>query len=404
MSSRRFPALGIATAVLIGLGTGAAITYLVLRKPASPAGAASTTTAASQSPSAPVSISLTPEAVARAHVQLGRVASAADASEIRIPATIEPNAYRQAAVTALVSGRITGVTAALGQRVRRGDLMAAIYSPDLSEAERAYLSAKAELQAHEERLARVADLVERGVASRQELEEAHAEHTSLTTAAEGARSRLELLGVSADQIDRLSSVSQMTATAEVRAPIDAVVTARQANVGVNVQSGTPLFTLVDLSTVWVVGDLYEKDFERVRSGNPVTIAVAAYPEMQVHGTITYIDPQLNTETRTAKVRVEIGNPRGDLRLGMYAQMLIGGGAAAPIMVVPKSAIQTVGDKPVVYVADPGTPGRFTERPIEIGRETGTNVEVIAGVQPGDTIVTEGSFFIRAERERLGVPR
>src|SRR5262249_40371857 len=158
---------------------------------------------------------------------------------------------------------------------------------------RLYLSAKADLAAHEQKLARIGDLLERGVAAQQELEQAHAEHTSMTTAVEGARTRLQLLGLTDDQIDGLTSVTQMSATTDLRAPIDGTVIARQANAGVNVQPAESLFTVADLSDVWLIGDLFEKDFQRVRVGNRANVVVAGYPDRMLQTTISYIDPQLN---------------------------------------------------------------------------------------------------------------
>jgi hypothetical protein len=173
-------------------------------------------------------------------------------------------------------------------------------------------------------------------------------------------------------------------------------------VGLNVDQATPLFTVVDLSTVWIIADVYEKDFSQVRMGNDATITTSAYPGLSLRGRISYIDPQVNAETRTAKVRVEVPNPRGELRLGMYADVTVTGAPGASVPVLPRSAVQNVGNRTVVYLANPKEPGKFTEREVRLGDTSGEQVAVTAGVQPGDIVVTEGSFFVRAERERLGL--
>jgi pyruvate/2-oxoglutarate dehydrogenase complex dihydrolipoamide acyltransferase (E2) component len=203
-------------------------------------------------------------------------------------------------------------------------------------------------------------------------------------------------------IEALGSGSKVNATTSVPAPIEGVITERAANVGLNVDQATPLFTVVDLSTVWVIADVYEKDFSHVRVGNDATVTTSAYPGLSLRGRISYIDPQVNPETRTAKVRVEVPNPRGDLRLGMYADVVVTGALGASVPVVPRSAVQNVGDRTVVYLANPKEPGTFTEREVRLGGASGEQVEVTAGVQPGDVVVTEGSFYIRAERERLAL--
>jgi RND family efflux transporter MFP subunit len=294
------------------------------------------------------------------------------------------------------------VSARLGDRVRRGQTLAEIYSPELAEAQTRYVSGMAMLEAHERELQRTGKLAAIGAASRQEVERIHAEHAAQTAAVQSARAQLELLGVPASTIDTLGSGTSVQAATAVPAPIDGVVTARAANVGLNVDPATVLFTVVDLSTVWIVADGYEKDVSRVRIGHAATIAVATYPGLSLGGRVSYIDPQVNAETRTAKIRVEVPNPRGELRLGAFADVVVQGAAEGTALLVPRGAIQNLGDRTVVYVADPGQPGRFTEREVRLGGTTGELVEVSSGVQPGERVVTNGSFFLRAERERLGL--
>ncbi len=370
--------------------------------PPSGAQPSATTTAPANAPLPDVVVPLSAEAVERAGIVVTPIASGTSAGGIRLPGVVQPNAYREVAVTPLVAGRVTRVSAELGASVRRGQTLAQIYSPELAEAQTKYVSAKAMLEAHDRELQRTQKLVEIGAASRQEMERIHAEHAAQTAAVESARSQLELLGVSASAVDALGSGSKVNATTSVPAPIDGVITERAANVGLNVDQATPLFTVVDLSTVWIIADAYEKDFSRVRVGNDATVTTAAYPGLSLRGRISYIDPQVNPETRTAKARVEVPNPRGELRLGMYAEVVVAGASGSSVTVIPRSAVQNVGDRTVVYLANPKEPGQFTEREVRLGEPSGEQVEVTAGVQPGDVVVTEGSFFVRAERERLGL--
>lgn len=360
------------------------------------------TTAPSNDPLPDVVVSLTTDAVERAGIVVQPVASAIPAGENRLPGVVEPNAYRQVAVTPLVGGRVTRVSAELGASVRRGQTLAQIHSPELAEAHTKYVSARARLEAQNRELQRTQKLVEIGAASRQELERIRAEHAAQTAAVQSAGSQLELLGVPSSTIDALTPGSNVNATISVPAPIDGVVTERMANVGLNVDQATALFTVVDLSTVWIIADVYEKDFSRVRVGNDATVTTAAYPGLSLRGRISYIDPQVNPWTRTARVRVEVPNPRGELRLGMYAEVVAAGTPGASLPVVPRSAVQSVGERTVVYLANPKEPGQFTEREVRLGDTSGEQVGVTSGVQPGDVVVTDGSFFVRAERERLGL--
>ena len=280
--------------------------------------------------------------------------------------------------------------------------MAEIFSPDLAEAETRFVSARAELDAHERELQRTEKLVEIGAASRQELEMLHAAHTAKLTALDSARSRLELLGLSASSINGLGPGKDLSAVTTVPAPIAGVVTERVANAGLNVDTAAKLFTVVDLSTVWVVADVYEKDLSHVRVGTPATVTTKAFPDLAFNGRVSYIDPQVQPETRTAKVRVEAPNPRQELRLGMFADVSIETGGQTSTTRIPRAAVQRVGDRTVVYVADPQQPGRFVEREVRLGDAIGNDVVVVSGVQVGDRIVTDGSFSVRAERDRLGM--
>jgi cobalt-zinc-cadmium efflux system membrane fusion protein len=370
--------------------------------PAPPAEPPAAAPGGTDTPLPDVEITLTEDAVARAGIEVTPVAASGAADTVKIPGVIEADAYRRVVVTPLVGGRITRVTAELGQQVRRGATLAQIYSPGLAEAQMKFLSARAELEAAHQELKRTERLVEIGAASRQELERIRASHTMHDTMVAGARAQLVLLGMTPAALGRLTSASEISATTSVLAPIDGVVTERQANPGLNVDPSMPLFTVVDLSSVWVLGDLYEKDFARVRVGSEATITTTAYPGLALGGRVTYIDPQLNAETRTARVRVEVPNPRLELRLGMYAEMQIASRPRSGAMTVPRDAVQTIGDRQFVYVARAGQRGRYVEREVRLGDVSGSAIEVTSGVSPGDAVVTKGSFFVRAERERLGL--
>jgi RND family efflux transporter MFP subunit len=349
-----------------------------------------------------VQIPLGPEAVQRAGIVVAPVTRGTSSVDLRLPGVVKPNAYRQVVVTPLVGGRVTQVSAELGEQVRRGETMAQIYSPPLAEAQMRYVSIRARLEAHDRELQRTEKLVEIGSASRQELERIHAEHAAQTAALQAARAELELLGVAAPMIHALDVGRSVEATSHVPAPLDGVVTERIANVGLNVDPATRLFTVIDLATVWVVAGVYERDFSRVQVGSAAVVTTPAYPALTLRGRVSYIDPQVNPATRTAELRVEVPNPRGDLRLGMYADVVVTGGAGTSVPMIPRRAVQNVGDRTVVYLVHTQEPGTFVEREVRLGSASGDQVEVTAGVQAGDLLVIEGSFSVRAERERLGL--
>jgi RND family efflux transporter MFP subunit len=418
----RWPAVVIGVIALVAVGAGGAVLWMRssvgsdIRVPDvanRPGGASSSmqpqsgrgTMASSAAPNGSVPdiiVSLSADAVKRAGIELATVATAAESLGVRIPGTVEPNAYKQVVVTPLVVGRVTRVLVELGDQVRRGQTLAQIFSPELADAQTKYLSAKAELEAHERELDRTTKLVGIGAASQQELERLHAEHAAKQASVQSLRSRLVLLGMPAAAIDALTPGREVDATTSILAPMAGVVTGRGANAGLNVDTATKLFTVVDLSTVWAVGALYEKDFSRVRVGSAATVTTSAYPGLKPAGRVSYIDPQVSPDTRTARVRVEVPNPREELRLGMYADIEIQTTAGGHAVMIPRSSVQTVGDRHVVYIANPREPGKFVEREVRLGEAAGDQVEVVSGVKPGEQIVSKGSFFIRAERERLGL--
>jgi RND family efflux transporter MFP subunit len=341
---------------------------------------------------------LTPEMIKRAGIELAPVGTSTPTGSLRIPGVVEPNGYREVTATSLADGRITKVLAELGQRVTKGQTLAEMYSPQLAELQTTFLGMRAELDAAHDRLTRTERLVQIGAASRQELEQIHAEHARHEAALEGARARLLLLGVSNDQLNKLSS-ADTTATVSVPAPIDGMVTKRDANAGMNVQAAAPLFTIVDLSTVWIIADLYESSFSSVRVGSAAVVTTDAYSGLSFDGRVSYIDPQVQASTRTAKVRIEVPNRGEQLRLGMFVNVAIDNAAGGAGIAIAQSAVQTVGDRHVVYVADPAQDGRFIERDVRLGEGSGGQVTILDGLKPDDRVVTNGAFFVRAERER-----
>lgn len=256
--SVQWPVLVIAAVVLFVAGAGVA--YLALRSsaqvrpradehaamPASPPrpdGATSEPASrpGSAGPLPDVVVTLSPEAIARAGITTAAASLGTRSGGLRAPGVVDANAYKQVVVTPVVSGRITRVMADLGQQVRLGQTLAQIFSPELAESQTRYIAARAELEAHEQELARTEKLAEIGAASRQELERVHAEHTSRRAGVDSAASRLRLLGLSADAIEALRAGKDHGATANVPAPISGVVTERLANVGLNVDQATQLF-------------------------------------------------------------------------------------------------------------------------------------------------------------------
>ena len=197
----------------------------------------------------------------------------------------------------------------------------------------------------------------------------------------------------------MTDASHVVSDVVVPAPTDGVVIARSVNPGQVVGVAQELFVVADLRTVWVIGDLYEKDFASVTVGSPATVAIPARPKTPLNGRIAYIDPRVDGATRTAKVRVEVPNRDLELRLGMYVTVDFQTASGERSVVVPREAVQAIGERSVVYVPVAGDEGRFAERPVKLGSAVGDSVQVLEGVRAGDRVVTTGSFFLRGEAAR-----
>jgi RND family efflux transporter MFP subunit len=405
----------VATAGLLALGAlgGAVITErrqgrasatapTSVASPAKDHAVHATTPATTTSPDEAVEVTLAADAIQRAGIKLTVVQATSVGGALKVPGTVTSNAYRDTKVNALVGGVVRHVGVELGAAVTRGQTLVVIFSSELADAQMKYLSMRATFHADHQKLERTQKLVTLGAASRQELDDVTAAHAAHETEVESARQRLWLLGLTPEQAARLTDASQIVSEVAVGAPADGLVIGRSVNPGQVVGAGAELFVVTDLSTVWIIGDLYEKDFASVRVGTPASVVAPSAPRRTLHGRVAYIDPRVDPATRTAKVRVEVPNRDAALRLGMFVEVTFETATAGPRVLVPRAAVQSIGSRAVVYVAT-AEEGRFVERTVQTGAVSGEHIEVVHGLTPGERVVTEGSFYLRAEagRQRAG---
>jgi RND family efflux transporter MFP subunit len=349
-------------------------------------------------------ITIEPEKLQNAHLKIEPAVAQPSASTapggLRTTGSIEANAYKVVPVMAITGGVIRQVNPELGDKVERGQKLATIFSTELADAQTAYLSMQAEIERHHQKYQRAEKLVEIGAASREEFEEVKAEYKIEQARLTAARQRLLLLGMSAKQIEGLNDSNQMSALISVDAPASGTILSRSVNAGEVVIMGKELFRITDLSTVWVIGQIYEKDFANVRIGATAIITAPAYPGRAFTGRVSYIDPRVEPQSRTAQIRIEVRNPGEMLRLGMFVDVNFGGtrpGATGgqTAVSIPKTAVQMIGDKQVVFVAT-NQQGTFAQRMVNVGQESNGSVPIYAGLDVGERVVTEGSFLLRAE--------
>jgi len=310
---------------------------------------------------------------------------------------VQVNGYKETPVVSIVGGIVRGVKAELGQNVKRGETVAVVFSNELAEAQSRYLSALAALDEHHRHHLRTQRLVEIGAASREELEMANTKYRDAESEVARLREKLLLLGLSPQRIDSLNSTSQISSEISVPSPASGTITSRTVNSGEVIEATKELMRVTDLSSVWVVGQVYEKDLASIHVGSGANITSDAYPGRVFRGRISYVDPKIDPATRTAQVRIELANPGQALKIGMYVNLAFAalGAAEKTTPVVPKDAVQSIGNQQFVFVTTE-KPNEFILHPVRLGAESNGFYPVLEGLNAGERIVTNGSFLLRAE--------
>jgi cobalt-zinc-cadmium efflux system membrane fusion protein len=396
-------------------------------------------------------IELSPEALARAGIETAAVTERQASALLRVTGTVEANQQQTQQVTPLVSGRVERVNVVLGDRVRAGASLAVISSPQIAEmrgklreaqtrlalAEENYahaqkaenrvgvLTAKSKLDEAEATLKRTQKLIELGagagkdlVAAQSEYQRAKAEYDfqsniSLNREVRAARAEVETARVEVSQLKSgLSALGAEVSDDEqggqraaslivLRAPVSGMVSERLVNAGAGIEAGKPLFTVANISNVWVIANVPEAQVRLLRVGTPAEVRAAALGEAALAGRVSYIDPQLNQDTRTARVRVEVANRGEQLKVGMFAEVGFqtvvpgAGKATANELVIPEVAVQHLGERAVVFVPEEKEPGHFKVREVELGSASEGFRRIVSGLEAGDRVVTKGSFRLKA---------
>jgi RND family efflux transporter MFP subunit len=346
-----------------------------------------------------LTLTINSEQAQRAGIRIETVSERAstEATGQQTTGLVQPNSYRETPVMALVGGIVRLVGPELGQNVRKGQTVVVVSSNDLADAQTKYLTAFAELEEHHKHHARTEKLVAIGAASREELEMATSKLKAAESDVANLRQRLLLLGLSSQRVSALRSTSQVSSEASLPAPASGTVTSRSVNPGEVIEANKELLRVTDLSSVWVVGQVYEKDLGKIHIGSGASVTTDAYPGRVFRGRVSYVDPKVDAQTRTAQARIELVNPGQQLKIGMYVNVAFGtlSGEVSTVPLIPVAAVQNVGTQQVVFVAT-GDPNVFAMRPVRIGPESNGSYPVLEGLSVGDRIVTEGSFMLRAE--------
>lgn len=328
------------------------------------------------------------------------VAQAEVASVLEIAGRIEANERKVTRIGAAVTGRVTDVLAETGDRVKQGQPLARVASPELTTAQLAYMRANATATLAERSVERARQLIAADVIGSAELQRRESEVQIARAEVRAAGDQLKLMGLSADALTRLRAQGSVAPNAAITASTSGIVIERQVSQGQVAQPGDPLFTVADLSNVWVVGALPEQVARSVKTGQNVQIDVPALgltvEEAPISGKIIYVGDTVSPETRTVTIRTQVDNKDLALKPQMLASMKIQG-AMEKTLAIPVLAVVRENDKDHVYVKKADNHYRLT--PVELGAASGGLRPVIKGLNEGTEIVIEGAFHLNNERKR-----
>lgn len=265
-------------------------------------------------------------------------------------------------------------------------------------------TAEASVEEAKRRYDRAVRVAEINPVSRSEFEQAAVKRQTAESDLVTAKQRLLLLGLSSQRVNSLRSPSQITSEVSITAPVSGTITKRDVNQGEVVEANKELMRVTNLGIVWVIAQVYEKDVSMLRSGSGASVTTDSYPGRIFRGQVTYIDPNIDQDTRTVQVRVELENPGQVLKIGMYVNVAFGsmGMAERTMPTIPTTAVQNLNNKQVVFIATE-QPHVFAVRPVRLGKENNGQIIVMEGLNVGDRIVTEGSFLLRAELLKQSPP-
>jgi RND family efflux transporter MFP subunit len=331
---------------------------------------------AGHKPEAVPSIILTPDAWAAADIRTAPAATIAFRRRITAPGGLEFNARRLAHLTARTPGRVERVLSVSGDRVRAGQVLAEVYSPGFMSLQAEYLQAA-------ERMKRLGnDAGDAGMAR---------------AILESARQRLLLVGATAAQVDDLAAVRVPRPLLDIRAPFAGTVIEANVLSGDHVELGASLFRLADPSVLWASLHIREEDMASLPAGAGAELRTQAYPGEVFPGRLLLVGDVLDEKTRTVTGRVEVANPAGRLKAGMFVEAVLENGVARTTLAVPEAAVQDDDGRSIVFVL---TGERsFSRREIETGERLGGQVEVLTGLVAGETVATSGSFLLKSEMRK-----
>lgn len=333
------------------------------------------------------SLRLSADDARRAGIKVERIEPAEFAETLAAFGTIGPNRNSFARVTSPVAGRLVKITVDLGAEVAAGAMLAVLESPELADVRASYHQNQTELNLARANLDRAQKLSVDASIAQKDLLRARADYERAHAALAAVEAKLATLGVAA-----AAPAGTSPALYSVNAPLAGTVVERTAVLGEYAQAYQALFTVADLSTVWVETNLYDRDLGNVAVGAPATVTVSAYPDQRFSGKVTYVGNILDKDTRTAVARVEVANADHRLKPGLFANVEIDKTSRRAALRVPENAVLLLQGQMTVFVVHEDG---FEPRPVEIGERNGGMVVVKSGLEAGDQVVIDGAYALKA---------
>jgi cobalt-zinc-cadmium efflux system membrane fusion protein len=353
-------------------------------------------------------VELTAEAIAHANIRTAIAGERLMAPELQTTGQVDFDQTKRLHVSPRIAGRLLRVQAILGQKIRAGQKLAELDSIELGRAKAEYLEHRAMQELAQASLERVQKLFEHGINAEQVVQEAVAARQAATAALRSSEEILHLYGLDQKQVDALQYDDPSASVYPLLAPMSGTIVELHATMGELAKPEDNLFTLADLSRVWIWIDISQADLAKVHLEDRAQARVDAFPNDVFEGKVSFLSALVDAETRTVRARLEMANPEGKLRPGMFVEVDLvdphsaeGQGSLVSSLVVPEEAVVRDGDTFAVFIAK--GEGHFERREIVPGRKSEGFVEILDGLEVGSAVVVEGAFLLKSAlaKESLG---
>jgi cobalt-zinc-cadmium efflux system membrane fusion protein len=324
------------------------------------------------------------------HVQVVTVVPSTLKRTLRLTGAVAYNAFKTTPVISQVGGPVSRILVVPGEHVKEGQSMLDVSSPDYSQLLDSYLKAADSYRLSSKNYTRAQDLYAHHAIAERDLEQAESDRNQAQADLNAAEQGMKILG-----IKNPANLANAPSSAQIPllAPIGGEVVERLVSPGQVLQAGqTQAFTISDLSTVWVLANVYQADLAYVRSGDDVVVQTDAYPG-NFHGKISYVSPALDPNTRTLQARIVVDNPDEKLKRDMYCTVTVTAGSISNVVTVPDSSVlRDDNNQPFVYVET--TTNQFGRRDVDLGERQNGQTQILKGITVGEKVVGDGSLFLQ----------